>query len=158
MSWKPFVALTLALVIPACSSSNNPSTPGHGGSGKNQSSKQNEERYPPCHPGCFPAGTAVATPDGPRPIESLGCGDIVTLVGRDGSQTSGAVHSTFQTSNLLLEVRTDSGSLTTTETQPLSLVEGGFRAAGELKPGDAIWQWEDGRRARPACRRSFQRG
>src|SRR5689334_14833934 len=71
---------------------------------------------PPCHPGCFPAGTAVATPDGPRPIESLGRGDVVALVAADGTLTSGPVESTFQTCNRLVEVRTESGSLLTTQT------------------------------------------
>src|SRR5262249_12622495 len=28
----------------------------------------------PCHPGCFPAGTPVATPKGPRPVEAVRVG------------------------------------------------------------------------------------
>lgn len=36
----------------------------------------------------------------------------------------------------------------TTETQPLSLADGGLRAAGELKAGDKIWSWDGkGRKA-----------
>jgi hypothetical protein len=104
---------------------------------------------PPCHPGCFPAGTVVATPNGPRPIESVGRGDLVTLVGPDGTPTSGAVDGCFRTCNRLVEVRTEAGSLRTTETQPLCLTAGGFRPAGELAGGDVVWRWEGGER-RPA--------
>ncbi len=53
---------------------------------------------PPCHPGCFPAGT---------PIKFGGL----------------------------------SGTLATTELQPLSLAGGGLRPAGALKPGDRINSW-----------------
>jgi hypothetical protein len=45
-----------------------------------------------------------------------------------------------------VEVRTESGSLLTTETQPLCLREGGFRRAGELVAGDLIWRWTGGER------------
>jgi hypothetical protein len=137
---SPF-AVALLLGVAACS-------PDGGATGKSKSG-QKEQPPPPCHPGCFPAGTAVATPDGPRPIEAVRRGDLVTLVGADGALTSGAVDSTFQTCNRLVEVRTDSGSLLTTETQPLCLGGGGFRTAGELAEGDLIWRWEGGER-RPA--------
>jgi hypothetical protein len=88
----------------------------------------------------------VATPDGPRPIESLGRGDLVTLVAPDGTLTRGPVDASFQTCNRLVEVRTESGSLLTTQTQPLCLQEGGFRPAGELAEGDLIWRWDGGER------------
>lgn len=100
----------------------------------------------PCHPGCFPAGTPVATPEGPRPIESIRGGDLVTLVRPDGTATSGAVRSTFQTCNRLVEVRTETGNLLTTETQPLCLADGEYRRAGELAEGARIWRWEGGER------------
>jgi hypothetical protein len=100
----------------------------------------------PCHPGCFPAGTAVATPEGARPIESIKAGDVVTLIGPDGAPTGGPVGSTFQTCNRLVEVRTESGNLLTTETQPLCLAGGAFRRAGELAEGEQIWRWEGGER------------
>src|SRR5207249_922417 len=124
--------------VSACSSSSS-------SSGKGKSNKQ-EYPPPPCHPGCFPAGTAIATPEGPRPIEALRRGDRVTLVGSDGTSTSAMVDSTFQTCNRLVEVRTESGSLLTTETQPLCLRDGGFRRAGELAEGTLIWRWEAGER------------
>ncbi len=100
----------------------------------------------PCHPGCFPAATLVATPEGPRPIESIRGGDVVTLIGPDGAPTSGPVRSTFQTCNRLVEVRTEAGSLLTTQTQPLCLADGAFRRAGELAEGDRLWRWEGGER------------
>ena len=45
--------------------------------------KQEEIHFPPCHPGCFPAGTAVLVPGGSVPIERLKVGDKVTTVGAD---------------------------------------------------------------------------
>jgi hypothetical protein len=123
--------------------------PATNGSVKDKSGSEDEKKYPPCHPGCFPAGTVVATPTGLRLIESLGRGDRVTLVGPDGVPTSGAVDATFQTCNRLVEVRTDAGRLLTTQTQPLCLQAGGFRPAGEVTEGDIIWRWDGGER-RPA--------
>jgi hypothetical protein len=133
-------AVALVVGVSACSSSVT--------TGKVQPTRP-ESPPPPCHPGCFPAGTVVATPDGPRPIEALGRGDLVTLVSPDGTLTSGTVDSTFQTCNRLVEVRTESGSLLTTQTQPLCLQGGGSRPAGELAEDDLIWRWEGGGR-RPA--------
>jgi hypothetical protein len=94
-----------------------------------------------CHPGCFPAGTPVQTPYGPRPIKLIGRGDLITLLAPDATATKGTVVSVFQTCNRLVELRTESGSLLTTETQPFCLRDGGFRRAGELTKGDLIWQW-----------------
>src|SRR4051812_41234561 len=82
-------------------------------SGKGKAQKD-ERPLEPCHPGCFPAGTMVATPDGPRPIEDVRGGDRVTLIAPDGNPTGGPVNSTFQTCNRLVEVRTEAGSLLTT--------------------------------------------
>jgi hypothetical protein len=137
---SPF-AVALVLGVAACSPNSAPTDKGKAG--------KQEPPPPPCHPGCFPAGTAVATPEGPRPIEAIARGDVVTLVGPDGTPTSGTVHATFQTWNRPVEVRTESGNLLTTETQPLCLHAGGFRPAGELAAGDRIWRWEGGER-RPA--------
>ncbi len=93
---------------------------------------------PPCHPGCFPAGTAIHVPGGTKPIESVREGDLVTTVGTDGVGSSAKVVSVFVTRNRLVEVRTEAGSLLTTETQPFSLASGGLRAVGELEAGDRI--------------------
>ena len=58
----------------------------------------------------------------------------------------GTVESIYQTNNSLLEVRTESGSLLTTATQPLCLETGELRPAGELVAGDRIWRWEGSQR------------
>jgi hypothetical protein len=100
----------------------------------------------PCHPGCFPAGTAIKVPGGTIPIESVHEGDLVTTVGPGGAGSSGKVASIFVTRNRLVEVRTDAGSLLTTETQPFCLAAGGLLTAGELKPRDRICCWDGGRR------------
>jgi hypothetical protein len=107
----------------------------------------------PCHPGCFPAGTPIRTPDGSQRIERLREGDLVTTVGPDGAAAPGKVISVFCTRNRLVEVRTEAGKLATTETQRLALADRGLRAAGELKPGDRIFRW-DGRERRAVMVRS----
>jgi hypothetical protein len=135
-------AVVLVLGVTACSSSPESSQ-------KESKPTKQESPPPPCHPGCFPAGTTIATPEGLRPIEAIQPGDLVTLINQDGIAISGPVGSKFETCNRLVEVRTKSGNLLTTETQPLCLWDGGFRRAGELVEGDQIWRWEEGER-RPA--------
>jgi hypothetical protein len=103
-------------------------------------------RPPPCHPGCFPAGTRVRVPDGTKPIERVRVGDRVISIDTDGRQSSVKVTAVFVTRNRLLEVRTQGASLLTTQTQPVGLEAGGFRPAGELKPGDRVWRWVNGKR------------
>ncbi len=132
--------LLACLLLPACgptATTSRPTTP-----------TTREKLMEPCHPGCFPSGTLVVTPTGLREVQTIKTGDVVTLVGTDGTTTSGPVESVFQTCNKLIEVRTDAGTLTTTETQPLCLTAGGFREAGKLTAGDTIWRWENvGRKA-----------
>jgi hypothetical protein len=100
----------------------------------------------PCHPGCFPAGTLVLTPKGPRAIDTIRAGDGVTVVRPDGTGVAGKVQSVFVTRNRLLKVETEAGDLLTTETQPLVLADGTIRAAGELQAGDRVFRWQDGKR------------
>lgn len=100
----------------------------------------------PCHPGCFPAGTVVRVPGGTTPIEQVKPGAMVTTISTEGLVASAKVETVFVTRNRLLEVRTMSGTLVTTETQPLALEGGDYRLVGELKPGDRIWRWSDGKR------------
>jgi hypothetical protein len=103
----------------------------------------------PCHPGCFPAGTPIETPDGPKPVEAVRLGDTITTIGPDGAAGKGKVAAIFVTTNRLIDVHTEGGkTLVTTETQPLSLDGngGGLRAAGQLKAGDRIQTWEGGGR------------
>jgi hypothetical protein len=103
-------------------------------------------RVPPCHPGCFPAGTPVLTPQGPRPIQVLREGDAVTTIRSDGTPAPGRVQKVFVTRNQLVKVETEAGTLLTTRTQPLVLADGKLRPAGELKAGDRIYQWRQGQR------------
>jgi len=49
-------------------------------------------------------------------------------------------------------VRTDQGTLLTTDAQPFCLDDGKFRRAGDLKEGDRIWQWRGHARARVVVR------
>ena len=100
----------------------------------------------PCHPGCFPAGTAIRVPDGTKPVERIRAGDLVMTVGLDEAAEPRKVVSVFVTKNRLMEVRTDTGNLVTTKTQPVALVDGGFRAVGELKAGDRVFRWDGKKR------------
>jgi hypothetical protein len=104
------------------------------------------ELFPPCHPGCFPRGTPVRTPGGVTPIDRLNEGDAVTTFSADGRPAVARVTSVSRTRNRLLELRAGGCTLVTTETQPLALVAGGYRIAGELRPGDRIWRWAEGKR------------
>lgn len=101
---------------------------------------------PPCHPGCFPGGTQIQIPGGTHPIEGLRVGDLVLTLGSDGTPGQTKVANLFTTQNLLLEVRTDGKTLLTTQTQPLALVGGGLRIAGDLKAKDQIYTFEAGKR------------
>jgi hypothetical protein len=103
-----------------------------------------ERLFEPCHPGCFPGGTLVNTPRGPRPIDELQVGEFVTTFGSNGGTATARVQSIFVTDNRLWEIRTDQGMLLTTETQPLCVTVGTLRRAGELEPGEAILQYRDG--------------
>ena len=100
----------------------------------------------PCHPGCFPAGTPVRTATGTAKIETLKVGDAVTTVGAGGQAASGKVTHLYETTNKLVEVKTDGGTALTTHEQPLCLVTGGLRRAGDLKAGDRVWRWVNGER------------
>lgn len=96
----------------------------------------------PCHPGCFPSGTPIDVPGGTEAIENLRAGSVVTTVGPDGTRGQGRVASMSLTRNRIIEVRTERDTLATTETQPLSLADGGLREAGKLKAGDRIHSWD----------------
>jgi hypothetical protein len=103
-----------------------------------------EPRVEPCHPGCFPAGTIVATPDGPRRIETIRAGDAVLNVPASGAPTPRKVAAVFAGQARLVEVQTATGRLVTTGRQPLTLAHGATKGAAELRPGDAILRWQDG--------------
>jgi hypothetical protein len=100
--------------------------------------------YEPCHPGCFPRGTPVETPDGTRRIETIGPGDWITTVRTDGAMVTSSVQSVFKTENRHWKVVTDRGILFTTQTQPLCLSFDKMSPAGELQQGDSILCYSDG--------------
>jgi hypothetical protein len=97
----------------------------------------------PCHPGCFPRGTLVETPAGPRLIETIGPGDALAAF-HNGRPHIAKVQSVFVTSNRLWKVTTQSGILITTKIQPLCLALDRPLPAGDLKPGDTILHSQDG--------------
>jgi hypothetical protein len=119
---------------------------------KPKPSKREHVPVKPCHPGCFPAGTPVLIPDGSKRIELIRAGDTVTTIGPNGRVGRGVVESVFTTKNRLVEVRTDNGTVVTTDAQPLCPRGGGFQRAGDLKAGDRIWQWRHGRRVEATVR------
>jgi hypothetical protein len=99
----------------------------------------------PCHPGCFPRGTLVDTPDGALPIETLQAGDFVSAFDRAGQPLTAAIQSVFRVENLLWEVETHAGPLITTETQPLCLANFEVQSAGQLEPGQQLLRHHEGR-------------
>jgi hypothetical protein len=107
-----------------------------------------ERLFEPCHPGCFPHGTLVETPAGPRKIETLRVGDLVTSLDAGGEPIAVPIESVFRTDNRLWEVATAAGVIVTTETQPLCISLGTsasqVQTAGKLQPGDTILRWESG--------------
>ena len=78
--------------------------------------------------GCFAAGTAVATPAGPRPIEALAPGDVV-LSGRGAPV---AVRIAAIARDEVVEVETEGAILETTREHPLLLSRGSFREVAGL--------------------------
>jgi hypothetical protein len=98
----------------------------------------------PCHPGCFPAGTLIDTEEGPRPVEIVVPGDVLTIVLPGGGISTAAVESVFVTRNRLWKIHTDGGALLTTKTQPLCLMDYTFKTAGDLQPGDQILRSDAG--------------
>lgn len=98
----------------------------------------------PCHPGCFPRGTLVETPEGPRSIETLQAGDFVSAFDKAGQPFIATIESVFRTDNYLWEVQTQRGALTTTETQPLCLADEEVRAAGRLIAGQQLLACDEG--------------
>ena len=105
---------------------------------------ENTPPLEPCHPGCFPHGTLVETPAGPRKIEEIAIGDTVFMISEAGEKKSVPVMSIFRTHNRLWEVSTRRGVLVTTETQPLCMSLSTQVPAGKLQPGDEILIWNHG--------------
>jgi hypothetical protein len=100
---------------------------------------------PPCHPGCFPAGTMVQTPQGPRAIDRIRAGDVVLSIPPTGKPTPVRVASVFVGRSLLVEVQTEKGKFLTTSKQPMLLSTGELKPASRLTDTDEVVRWQDGR-------------
>ncbi|HUE70754.1 MAG TPA: Hint domain-containing protein [Pirellulaceae bacterium] len=98
----------------------------------------------PCHPGCFPRGTLIETPQGRRPIENVRVGDALTAFLPDGQGIVANVQSVFVTRNRLWKVETEDGVLLTTEAQPLCRSTDRPIRAGDLLPGHFILRYING--------------
>lgn len=105
-----------------------------------------QQLFEPCHPGCFPAGTQVLTPRGLKLIVQIGVGDEITTIDANGKQVRAKVLDIFKTRNQLWEVQFPGTRLITTETQPISMVTGGFLPIGKLAAKHEVWHWQNDNR------------
>jgi hypothetical protein len=103
-----------------------------------------ERPLEPCHPGCFPRGTLVDTPQGRRTIDSIQPGDLITAVLSTGEIATVKAQFVFVTDNHIWKVDTSLGTLYTTQTQPLCPAVGETCQVEKLKPGDHILRHQDG--------------
>lgn len=94
--------------------------------------------------GCFPAGTAITTPAGFKPIEQLVPGDAVLGVLPSGAIVTTQVQQLFRQRDALLVLQTDRGPLRTTAEHPVEMEKGGFQAAGMIAPGDKLMVYRAG--------------
>jgi hypothetical protein len=87
---------------------------------------------------CFPSGTLVATPDGPRPIEAISVGDRVLSRDEEGASIVARVTRTKERrANELVVIAFSDGVLRATPNHPLRTPDG-WVAAGELAPGQPL--------------------
>ena len=87
--------------------------------------------------GCVPLGSSIRTPDGWRPVESLGIGDAIVatrLEGRPSQVRTVITAIATARSSCCLQVNTD---WSVTPAQPV-YTEQGWVTASELKPGDRV--------------------
>ena len=106
--------------------------------------KEDHPPLEPCHPGCFPRGTFVETPGGPRAIETIRAGEELIAILPSGEMTIATVQSVFVTTNRLWRIETAAGVFFTTKQQPLCLAADRTLPAGELEPGQSILRFERG--------------
>jgi 2'-5' RNA ligase len=83
---------------------------------------------------CFPAGTPVASPDGTRPIESLQPGQLV--VTPQGQRRVVATMARPYMGGLTV-IEAEGRAVAATDDHPF-MAAGGWRKAGEIKPGDLL--------------------
>jgi hypothetical protein len=101
-----------------------------------------ERQMEPCHPGCFPRGTLVETPSGPRAVDGIEAGESILAFLPSGESQVIKVQTVFVTDNRIWKVETEAGSLFTTQTQPLCVANGTTVQAGKLQPGDQVLRRE----------------
>jgi hypothetical protein len=89
---------------------------------------------------CFVPGTLIATPDGPKPIETLQPGDLVTSTNPDtGHTTSQPVTQTYtRQSDTLIRLTIDGHDTLVTPEHPYWVINTGWVHAKNLKPGDQL--------------------
>jgi len=95
--------------------------------------------------GCFPAGTAIATPQGEKAIEQLAAGDEILAVDEQGHTVRTRVKTIFINKSPLAKVETPEGNFMATGDHPVSIGQGRFRRIFDLHTGDTITRWENGR-------------
>lgn len=95
--------------------------------------------------GCFPIGTAIATPQGEKAIEKLAAGDEILAVDERGHTVRTRVKTIFINKSPLVQVETPEGNFLTTKDHPISVGQGRFRRVGDLHAGDLITRWKNGR-------------
>jgi predicted lipid-binding transport protein (Tim44 family) len=108
--------------------------------------------------GCFPSGTKITTPSGMVRIEEMAAGDEVLAIREGGQPVPTPVRELFLTRNAVLRIETDKGAIRATAEHPIGLWRGGFRSAAELRRGDRIRHWEDGRIVQGRIRRIVPAG
>lgn len=94
--------------------------------------------------GCLARGTEVATPSGPRTVESIEVGDQVLSFGGSGIRLAEVVGRRIFESQEILELITARGSLKLTPTHQVMVRKGEFLDAGRILPGRRILALEGG--------------
>jgi len=91
---------------------------------------------------CVVAGSQIATPSGPRPIEALEPGDVVWTQGPDGPEEGrvAAVHRSWAFQHRVLSLA-DGRWLGVTGSHPIATVAGWVRA-GDVEASQVVTSWE----------------
>jgi len=90
---------------------------------------------------CFPAGTLVATKEGQKPIEEIREGDrIWSQSDQTGEITLKRVKHVFvNVAVALVVIHCGTNTLEATPEHPMWVVHQGWKAPGQIQPGDELW-------------------
>ncbi|MEI6194022.1 MAG: polymorphic toxin-type HINT domain-containing protein [Verrucomicrobiota bacterium] len=90
---------------------------------------------------CFPTGTEVATGDGQKAIEQIKVGDLVWAQDdRTGEVSLKPVKQLFvNVAAALVVLHCGTNTLEATPEHPLWVADQGWKAAGQIQPGDELW-------------------